>query len=232
MKVKFALALGAMMALSALPAKAETKSWTGCYVGAHVGYSFGDTKASTPFAPLPPALTLGGVDNDAPSGGVQVGCDMMIPSSGFVVGVMGDLTFNSDERGAKLGITGFPVPVDVTGTFEIENTYSASGRLGYLITPDALIFVYGGYSWAETSNMSVALNVANITLPLAQISMGDMDGWHAGVGGEYRFTRNVSMTASYRYTDWGSQKIAIGGTPLASVKTEDHNVRLGVNYRF
>jgi opacity protein-like surface antigen len=66
-------------------------SWTGCYLGAHVGGLWGDSDKWIPRTPggAFEGVSLGGHSVDGFIGGVQGGCDYQT-ASGIVIGVAGD----------------------------------------------------------------------------------------------------------------------------------------------
>src|SRR3954447_24922608 len=81
-------ASAADMALKAPIAVAPAvHSWTGCYLGGHVGGLWAHKDWTLAFPD--PVAPLGGHDADSWSGGVQAGCDYQFASR-FVVGIQGD----------------------------------------------------------------------------------------------------------------------------------------------
>ncbi len=90
---------------------------------------------------------------------------------------------------------------------------NASGRIGYLVRPDVLVYARGGY--------------ANLRGEFTPVSGGaslntDIDGWLAGGGVEYAFYKNLSARAEYRYQDLGK----------GDYDVERNQALIGVTYRF
>ena len=78
-------------AYKAPPPVVPVWSWTGCYVGGHVGGLSAQHKDWTVRTPGGDFFgqSLGGHDADGWLGGVQAGCDYQL-AGGFVIGIQGD----------------------------------------------------------------------------------------------------------------------------------------------
>ena len=98
-------------------------SWTGFYLGAHVGGAFA---GSNPFGNSDARLMGGG----------QIGADYQFAPN-WVLGIEGNYSF-IDSNGSGLNF------------FRNRNLGSVTGRLGYAWGP-ALFYAKGGYAWADTS---------------------------------------------------------------------------------
>jgi outer membrane immunogenic protein len=139
---------GAPMATpAAIPVKAPRSAsvpvaatWTGCYVNGGGGYGFfrqeqhffepGNTKADE---------TAGGSGWLGTVGG---GCDYQFsPASGWGNWVVGALADFMDLRGHLGGEEEV-----VVGTEKESSAVAAGGRIGYLVTPQILAYVNGGWS--------------------------------------------------------------------------------------
>src|SRR5437660_2649958 len=98
-------------------------SWTGCYIGGHLGGGWGEKTVSVPT--LAPGVSVTG-DTSGFLGGGQVGCNLQFGSN-WVIGIEGDGS-GSDIRGditrTVLGITG-------TAHAQTDWIASATGRLGW-----------------------------------------------------------------------------------------------------
>ena len=90
------------------------------------------------------------------------------------------------------------------------------------MTPDLLLYATGGLAFGQ----------ARVAVPvLAAAQSNTHVGWTAGVGGEYRFSPNISTFVEYRYTDLGRRNF-FGIVPGLQAGYEGHAVRVGLNYRF
>ena len=104
-------------------APAPLFTWTGCYIGGHLGGGWGEKTVSVPT--LAPGVSVTG-DTSGFLGGGQVGCNLQFGSN-WVIGIEGDGS-GSDIRGditqTVLGITG-------TAHAQTDWIASATGRLGW-----------------------------------------------------------------------------------------------------
>jgi hypothetical protein len=116
-------------------------SWTGCYVGAHVGGLW----ARKDWAVRDPGNVFfgqsdGSHDADGWLGGLQAGCDYQF-AGGFVIGIAGDYAWaNADGSNASLLFPG------VTNHTKVKSLASVTGRIGYA-WDRFLGYVKGGGAW-------------------------------------------------------------------------------------
>lgn len=213
-------------------------SWSGIYVGGHVGYGWSDSDAT-----VVPSLGLGGdtrtfaLSDDAIIGGAQIGFNWHVAPN-WLIGIEADISGTGLNSEAFAGLTfgGNPVPVPDGYTLrqEIEWLATVRGRLGY--TWDrSLIYVTGGFAWAEMKT-EAAVNIANINF---RSDFSDtVSGWTIGGGYEWAFAPNWSARVEYLYYDLdalsgtASSPFFIFTTRNTWDNTELHVVRAGVNYRF
>lgn len=191
-----------------------------CYVGGHVGAAWGDGSAKVG-VPVPPGTTVSGFDADAIQVGVGVGCDLYVPNSRFVVGILGDYT----NGGLTQGVNITAGPTSLTGEYDIEHQWFVGGRLGYRFTPSVMVYGLAGHTWGQTTGMDITLN----NVSLGTIAQSDLRGWTFGGGTEVRFTDGWRGKLEYRYTDFQSTA-NLGG--LLSTSSVDHSVRIGLSYHF
>jgi outer membrane immunogenic protein len=238
---KFLLTTAAFAALATAPAMAADLavkaplykappppplySWTGCYVGGHVGglWSRKDWVDRDPFSP-----TFGEDDGSHnPSGfigGVQGGCDYQFtPGSGFVIGIAGDFAWtNASASNASILFPGF------TNSSRVNNLSSVTGRVGYA-WDRFLGYVKGGGAWERDDHWftdGFFTGTASVT----------RSGWTVGVGGEYAFTNYLSGFIEYDHYDFGRSDIAFaetfGGTFTYGIRDTKDVVKAGLNLRF
>ena len=97
----FAADMGTRVARTALPAPAPYRSWTGCYVGAHVGAGWSRTTFTDANGTVIPAgsdIRANGGANVV--GGAQIGCDYEFAKN-WVIGAAGDFTWANIEGQAS-----------------------------------------------------------------------------------------------------------------------------------
>src|SRR5215471_10150211 len=191
------LVLGALMAGNAMAADMRVKapvmkappapaySWTGCYLDAGVGYGLWNQEESeSAFGLTTATYTNGGRGWLGRFGG---GCDIQVSGSNFVIGALADYDV-MDLKGTNtqaanftaLGAGGPPV-----GAEEKESSaWYVGGRIGYLVTPNLLSYVNGG--WSETRfdqrNFFLLLTGASAVVSAPQHTFS---GWFIGGGVEY-----------------------------------------------
>jgi outer membrane immunogenic protein len=255
---KIAIALTAMAALtgSAVAAdmapRAYTKApapvvagpnWTGCYVGGGGGGAYvkndhndySNSLALTGFAPgtrLGPNISSGA---DGWFGTVSVGCDYQFGGN-WVVGVFGDYDFMNVHGDTSVFGTFGP---SVTGSQKLDSQWSIGGRAGYLVLPQLLTYVSGGYvqgHWTST-NMTPFLGLA----PTATLPGSTKGGWFIGAGDEYAlsFLPGLFWKTEYRYAEFDRSDVGITTFPAglatgvtSTQKFVEHSVRSELVYRF
>ena len=106
---------------------------------------------------------------------------------------------------------------------------SVTGRIGYTWGP-ALLYVKGGYAFADNSESLLGGGV-----PIAFALTGDsQNGFTVGAGFEYLFTQNWAAKIEYQYYNFGNSSFTVPAAlaPFGSFRTDDHVVKVGLNYRF
>ncbi|HRK23853.1 MAG TPA: outer membrane beta-barrel protein [Beijerinckiaceae bacterium] len=235
-------------------------SWTGIYLGVQAGVGMSAAEIKLPGG----TGGLDGLMGRGLFGGVRLGVDYQV-SPNVVLGLIGTADFGDIGGKAKLGsetfsqealrIDGnkFVGPADQTvGPYPGTLTYTADGgvrvrttdvlglraRLGYLVTPDTLVYIAPG--WASAKG-TLKGNLGTITMvDSTGGSMTDVynasfrqskriNGWQLGVGFESRLTDNLSANFEYVYSQF--QDLRIGGSDVkASAATGAFTA--GLNYRF
>jgi outer membrane immunogenic protein len=227
-------------------------SWTGFYIGVNGGYA-GD-QYKYPFSGFleedGDIVINGSGSADLTSsgflGGVQAGYNYQFATS-WVGGIEADIDATS--------ITG-KVGIGASGVFDGVDTWSASAaakseqsylgtarlRLGYLITPQFLVFGTGGLAYAQVkTSANVGYNIEDEGSGAFSWSKNTTHtGWTLGAGVEYKINNNWSFKTEYLYVDLGTQTLLSGGggddpyTYAYSLKIHptDNVVRAGLNYTF
>ncbi len=219
---------------------APVYSWTGCYVGAHVGWGWGHNRQNqkTAFSGSSGGTITGGsnsrVDSSGGLFGGQVGCNYQFASN-WVVGAQGDIAgANINGRADDPGVP-FIKRILGAATIGIKSDWLASAtiRLGYTAFDNrSLFYVKGGGAWIHNV-WDLHDTVVFYDPTLAGETRA---GWTAGVGWEYMFTPNWTFFVEGNYYDFGNGKVlAIGDiftTTFASGKQTVETVKIGVNYKF
>lgn len=229
--VAAAVALGFVDTASAadMPIKAPAYkaqapfTWTGCYIGAQVGYGWAQTNHS--------------FDNGAPSdtsrpngvlGGGHLGCNYQMTN--WVVGIEGDLEAADLHGGDFLNLAG----ATSVGSSHMKWDGSVRGRFGFAFDR-SLLYVTGGWAFArfDLGGGPGPGFLGGGPPPCCGYS-ADMSGWTLGGGWEYAFTNNLSARIEYRYTDYGNasgQLNPIYPTVTMPVSIKTNAVRIGVSWK-
>jgi outer membrane immunogenic protein len=162
------------------PAAVPTFSWTGCYIGAGGGYGMWNQENQTVSA-----VTGAALDVVTTNGGrgwfgtAQVGCDYQFAGS-WVIGAFGDWDFGR-LRGQMTSTA-----LGINGDEDLKWSWAAGGRIGYVIMPQLLGYISGGYTQARFSSVSFFGAVTGLaTVPALSVNEQTYDGWFIGSGYEY-----------------------------------------------
>jgi outer membrane immunogenic protein len=281
------LAIAAAANAADLPTKAPplrapvpTFSWSGCHVGGHIGWGWQQKDFSSTTDVSGAGGGSGGaevvglpsrIDGDGFLGGAQAGCDYQLGFLGsylggwannFVIGFEGklsaaDIDGSAQEILASPPSKGTATPGDIN--LKANQIASVTGRLGYALGPQALIYGRGGWAWVHDKfdfGASHCVNgnpvsCSNTTVATAGTFFEDRSGWTAGGGIELPVTflrdwfgPNWTWFVEYNYYDFGSKNHAFavpGGPPGPPCSPCSINVNIherlqtlmsGLNYRF
>jgi outer membrane immunogenic protein len=220
---------------SPAPVPVAVYTWTGCYVGAGGGYGMvnQDTQTFTDpaGAPFSGKVSQGG---RGWFGTVQVGCDYQIGSN-IVIGAFGDYDFGN--------ISGDIIPpvIVIVGEERLRWSWAAGGRIGWVVVPQLLAYVSGGYTQAHFGRVNF-----NSLLPPnapfdAHLPANTYSGWFIGTGYEYAlgFLPGLYWKTEYRFADYSTDRLSIittsTGAPFGfALETHKyvHTVRSELVWRF
>jgi len=228
--------------------------WTGFYVGANIGYSWGpwssdSNQAIFNFESFSASPKVNGV-----LGGLQAGYNWKM-SPQWLWGIEGDIQITGEKASQDWTDPGLPVtPPQLLTTFvprtggpaalssEWKFPWFGTVRLraGYLPAENWLLYVTGGVAFGESkysfnfSQPGAAAVPAPTAYSLSQTSTNV--GFAVGGGAEVKIDRHWSVKAEYLYVDLGTRTINttdIDGFPFSvSYKVRDHIARIGLNYAF
>ncbi|WP_349628023.1 outer membrane beta-barrel protein [Bradyrhizobium lablabi] len=219
-------------------------SWTGLYVGFHVGGGSGASNFSDPFGP---SIFGDKVRTPGFLGGGQIGYNWELPSTRWVLGAEADISgLDSDGTSTCFAFSGDFVSANcrvrprATGTF--------TGRFGYAAGPSGrtLLYAKGGAAWLHDSIDITTNNLFNSGVAISTASGPTRWGWTAGAGIEQALTPAWSLKLEYDYLHFGGMNVATpasetvtpGGITtiipgnVSSASQDLHLVKLGVNYRW
>lgn len=213
-------------------------SWTGFYIGAHVGGAWGTVESELPLGNSGFVLPISSHTINGFVAGGQVGYNWQV-NPWLVFGLEGQFSW-SDASGkapcAPLSILGCTTDVNWITTF--------AARLGYAIDR-TMIYVKGGVAWADTDH-----NVDFLGINILSAS-STRTGAMVGAGIEHAFAPNWSAKIEYNYMDFDTDNLGFGianncnsdmevavssrvcgRTVNVDVSQKIHLVKFGLNYRF
>jgi outer membrane immunogenic protein len=218
------------------PPPVAVVNWTGCYVGAGGGGAFTNNDNNLFIVPNAPPFPSANKTDGARGwfGTVQGGCDYQFGN--WVVGAFADYDF-SDIKGDHLGFN-----LNQVGQQKQDWSWAVGGRVGYLIVPQLLTYVSGGFTqahWKGTTYLSAA---SGIVLPPVTTDGSTRSGWFVGTGDEYAlnfFLPGLFWKTEYRYSEFDARDTQFFTvapvTPTGQFiheKIREHSVRSELVYRF
>jgi outer membrane immunogenic protein len=226
---------------------ATAYNWTGCYIGAHIGYGWNHVRNTDDLSTDWPLGQAVDIDGNGFLGGGQIGCDYQLRSN-FVIGIEGDLSA-ADISGSTLVTSGLGAPAPTGSTLTV-NTHAktdwlgtVTGRLGYSFD-STLLYVKGGVAFAHDKyGGDWSANIIGFGTLAGSVSATDTrTGWIIGGGLEHAFTKNWSAKIEYNYMDFGTHAVSFpvaipspgpsGTFYIGDISQTIQTVTAGINYRF
>jgi opacity protein-like surface antigen len=215
-------------------------SWSGLYIGGHIGYGWGrDPFTDVIFAGKAP---LTDVKSKGPVGGFHAGANWQ--SGAWVGGVEIDLSGTNIKGSSSVSSTltedDSTASTSVTQTDKFDLLGSARARLGYLVWPDVLLYGTGGLAWTrfvQSRDESIVLTSPGGTAILAgsQSNPSWRFGAVVGAGVEARLWDSNWLARleylHYDFGDSGSSSFTGSGSFTSGHLTVDV-VRTGLSYKF
>ena len=268
-------AAGADVAVKA-PPPARTSapySWTGFYLGGEFGAGWSDEAVSySPNDLLATLLLNGGVGRPPPVfripqaggvAGIEAGYNWQAGAN-WLLGLEADFSAAGiDGRGngtsAFIPVGANPVTQTVTVQQSTDWYGTVRGRIGWLATPNFLLFGSGGFAYGRVAgNANLAFNSPAVTLLTAGGAFGSFQcvtnrpcftgssaeirtGWVVGGGAEHLLDQHWSAKIEYQFVDLGTHTVRLTalpnpGFPPSSINVASRDrfnvVRVGLNYRF
>lgn len=198
-------AAAATTAFTALPAAAqEIPPFTGARVEALVGYdnlrdgTDGDTQGRE-------GVTYGaGVGYDVQTGGVLLGIEGEAMDSSVRV------------RSNNNFVAGDQLRLDAGRDLYV------GGRIGYVISPYAMVYAKGGYTNARVESRYTSTSGGTTT---TLVEKSDLDGYRVGAGLEYAISPSAYIKGEYRYSHYSNLE-------GVDIDLDRHQLVAGVGFRF
>ena len=255
-------ALAADLRLAPRPAPPPQADWTGLYVGVGIGAKWGDASWTTTAVSDVPT-DVGILDATAgrafsPSAfrtSAYLGYNWQLAN--WVYGLEGDLGYSNKTTttagipGCTIGcFAGAPGPGVDTASVGLKWDASARARLGYLVSPNLLLYGTGGIEWqrmnasaacANTSVDPICLNSPPFAFK-TQTNATTLNGWTLGAGAEWKLAPDWLLRGEYRFSDLGrSTGTFFSGQPVVepggdaihyTIGVRAHLLTFGLAYRF
>ena len=195
---------GAPPALYKAPPMAPA-TWSGFYLGAHGGYGWGRDPFTTNEDPFSTTnVVLSGINSNGWLGGFQAGVNRQIDP--WVVGAEIDLSATG-IKGSTSGVAtdGTTTETDAE-TDKFDYLGSGRARLGFLPTPNVLLYGTGGLAWTRFVQTFGTMDVPSGS-SFSEISTVPSWrwGWVAGIGAETRIPgSNWLARVEYLHYDFGN----------------------------
>ena len=239
----------------AAPIAPPVYSWTGFYVGGHVGALW--TRSIGRWDPLPSVAffgefpNIGNLNDTAFVGGLHAGYNWQFAPS-WVAGIEGDWSWTNSE-------SSFTQPWHFIGVNFVNPTIRPNaltsmslgfdwlatirGRIGYLVVPNALLYFTGGAAWADVDRTASANNEPPSTYVTSASLSKTLSGYVVGGGLEWAFLNHWSVRAEYMYYHLNTSAVAeatdsTGNFPpilrsrFSWGNTDLQTVRVGGSYKF
>jgi opacity protein-like surface antigen len=203
---------------------AEGYDWTGPYVGASAGSTWGRTHWASQGGTVDP-------DYAGVLAGGQAGYNYQ--TGKFVWGVEGEAGYSNAR-----GVAGCPVqPLSFSCEDDVGALGSLTARFGYT-WGRALFYAKGGWAFGQ---VTAATSVNFVDPGVASPPPGAMNvarstnwesGWTAGVGMEFALTDRWSAKAEYMHYEFPQYAFTVAQNATANATTAGDTVRIGANYHF
>jgi outer membrane immunogenic protein len=201
-------------------------NWSGLYVGAYAGGSFGTVNWDD--IPFPSFTNGNSFSTTGFTAGGLAGYNYQIGA--LVIGAEGEYGYDGRNGGASYNSTFVP-PLRHE---QFAGTYMGRirARAGFAVN-NILLFVAGGVSFADAK-----LTFSNPANGFTQSVDTAYTGFNLGVGGEYAFTQNWIARIEYIYDGFGKQVYNYGNPPNPNhfdnrnVSWSENTIRASVAYKF
>jgi len=167
-------------------------------------------------------------------------------SGSFVYGFEADAVVNATPSGTSTFLT--PALGVAPAVAQIGRAWNYAGtadaRVGYLATPNVLVYGKGGLAWANENVGVQSFGSAMGATYGSKASSSLVAGWNVGAGvealigsgfsikAEYKFVSLAKQTASFGGFNYGEAPIGTLSTYLGSYRPQEHVITVGLNYHF
>jgi len=217
-------------------------SWSGLYIGGHVGYGWGrDPFTDTVFGGKGPGAALTGIKSKGGVWGFHAGANWQAGAwvGGLEIDLSGTKIKGSSSTSSTATFGDTTLSSAFTRTHKFDLLGSARARLGYLVWPDVLLYGTGGLAWTrfvESNELNLTVTGEDtVTLSLLSSQPSWRFGAVVGAGVEARLWDSNWLARveylHYDFLDSGSSSSSFGESFTSGHLTVDV-VRAGLSYKF
>jgi outer membrane immunogenic protein len=240
-----AMSIAAPVRAADLPLRTETPfaarfSWTGCYLGGHLGGGFAHKDIIDPIQLVQDQLPFAGPGattgittvSPSPSGvviGGQIGCDYQFAPS-WVVGIEGAASGSTMKGSTTVGL---PLRNPDTALVQAKTDFltSVTARVGYAFDNVLLHAKSGVALAADRYDVSGSF----VGTPFGFTGLENRIGWTAGGGVEWAFSQHWSASIEYDYYQFGHRLVTMsdptnGFLGNVAVRQNIQVVKAGLNF--
>jgi outer membrane immunogenic protein len=214
--------------------------WAGMYAGGSIGfgssnYALSLSVSRLPDGPLPAAedpflyVRLPDLGGMGPIGAAQIGYNFVL-SDRVVLGVQADTTMSRIVNRTSIDYLGLGFDY----TLGPRTMHTIAGRLGYLTTPDTMVY---GLLGATRGNFRGRGTLSfDGPTPSDSVDVFSYDfrlnGMSVGMGMETRLTERVTLGLEYRYTRFNRYNFIDVPEVNFGFNTTVQTIRTSLNYHF
>ena len=216
-------------------------SWTGCYLGGHVGGGGGSKDMTDPVQLVQDTLNGAGTTvgvttvTTTPTGAViggEIGCDYQFAGN-VVIGIEGTASGTTMKASSTVGLpAGLPGNVALV---QANNDFLASvtGRIGYAFDT-VLVYARGGFAVAG-DKYDVSGGDFNGGGPFHFQGVDNRYGYVVGGGVDWAFARHWSMNVEYDYYGFGNGNVLMTDqvstlTGVVNIRQSVQVIKVGLNF--
>ena len=207
--------VAADLAVRAVPPVYAPNDWSGFYIGAHAGWGWGHDP---------------GVSSNGFVGGAQFGYNQQWGA--WLGGLELDISGANVKGTANVPVVSSTSLITTPASIvtQSENFHllgSARARIGFLASPNLLLYGTGGLAWTRFEQ-SISETITRTT----------EFGWAAGAGGEFKITDRWLFRVEYLHYDFGNGPTASASTTTVTSTSSQSGhltvdvVRAGLSLRF
>jgi outer membrane immunogenic protein len=210
-------------------------SWTGCYVGAHVGGGSMHDSFSALDASFDGESSKTGTGTGAVAGG-QIGCNYQ--DGNAVFGIEGEGYWSSlkNNSGFVSSFEGLDV---FTGQTKNKSDFDIAARFG-IAFDRTMVYGKAGWVWGQFDFFGTDQCCSVGSTVFSSAGSATLNGLLLGVGVEHALTRNWTVKLEYNFLDFGSRGVNFtslcGGTVCDVFSQTQHVqkqiIKVGFNYLF